>query len=156
MKLIFKQRMFSWLAGYDIFNEMEEAVYTVKGKLAWGQCFRIMDACGQEIGMVKRRLIGWQAVFDIYRGGEPVGSIRKEITFFKPQFHIDYRGWQVHGNWMERDYTICDEQERTVATIRKAMWKLTDTYAVEVQDAQDALDVVLLVLAIDAEKGSRD
>ena len=31
MKLLFKQRFFSWFDSYDIYNEAGETVYTVKG-----------------------------------------------------------------------------------------------------------------------------
>ena len=31
MKLLFKQRMFSWFDSYDIYNEAGDAVYEVKG-----------------------------------------------------------------------------------------------------------------------------
>ena len=33
MRLLFRQRFFSWLDSYDIYNENEETVYTVKGQL---------------------------------------------------------------------------------------------------------------------------
>ena len=36
MKLLFKQRLFSWFDSYDIYNEAEETIFTVKGKLSWG------------------------------------------------------------------------------------------------------------------------
>ena len=44
MKLIFKQRFFSWFDSYDIYSESGETVYTVKGQLAWGHCLKIYDA----------------------------------------------------------------------------------------------------------------
>ena len=31
MKLLFKQRFFSWFDSYDIYNEAGETVYTVEG-----------------------------------------------------------------------------------------------------------------------------
>ena len=34
MKLLFKQRFFSWFDSYDIYNEAGETVYTVEGKLS--------------------------------------------------------------------------------------------------------------------------
>ncbi len=37
MKLLFKQRFFSWFDSYDIYNEAGETVYTVEGKLSWGR-----------------------------------------------------------------------------------------------------------------------
>ena len=36
MKLLFKQRFFSWFDSYDIYNEAGETVYVVKGQLSWG------------------------------------------------------------------------------------------------------------------------
>ena len=38
MRLLFKQRFFSWFDSYDIYNEAGETVYTVEGKLSWGHC----------------------------------------------------------------------------------------------------------------------
>ena len=32
MKLLFKQRFFSWFDSYDIYNEAGDVVYTVKGQ----------------------------------------------------------------------------------------------------------------------------
>ena len=43
MKLLFKQRFFSWLDSYDIYDEYENTVYLVKGQLAWGHCLKLFD-----------------------------------------------------------------------------------------------------------------
>lgn len=56
MKLLFKQRFFSWLDSYDIFNEAGETVFTVKGQLSWGHCLKILDAMDRELGTVKERI----------------------------------------------------------------------------------------------------
>ena len=53
MKLLFKQRFFSWFDSYDIYNEAGETVYTVEGKLSWGHCLHILDAAGNHIGTVR-------------------------------------------------------------------------------------------------------
>ena len=50
MKLLFKQRFFSWFDSYDIYNEAGQTVYTVRGQLSWGHCLKIYDAHGREIG----------------------------------------------------------------------------------------------------------
>ena len=57
MKLLFKQRIFSWFDSYDIYNEEGQTVYTVKGQLSWGHCLKIFDAYGKEIGTVKERVL---------------------------------------------------------------------------------------------------
>ena len=53
MKLLFRQRMFSWFDSYDIYDENENTIYVVKGQLSWGHCLRIFDACDREVGTVK-------------------------------------------------------------------------------------------------------
>ena len=55
MKLLFKQRFFSWFDSYDIYDEAGNTVYVVKGQLSWGHKLVIYDAGGREIGMVVQR-----------------------------------------------------------------------------------------------------
>lgn len=156
MKLLFKQRFFSWFDSYDIYDESGAVVYTVKGELAWGHCLRIYDANGLAIGMVKQRVLTFLPKFEIYLGEECVGCIEKEFTFFKPRFHIDYNGWHVEGNFFEWDYTIQDRSGYEIATVSKELFNWTDTYVIDVADPEDALGALMLVLAIDAEKCSRN
>ena len=52
MKLLFKQRLFSWFDSYDIYDEAGNTVYAVKGQLSWGHKLAIYDAYGNEVGMV--------------------------------------------------------------------------------------------------------
>ena len=81
MKLLFKQRMFSWFDSYDIYDEAGNILYTVKGALSWGHLLRIYDANGHEIGEVRERVLSWLPKFEMYLGGRYVGSIRKEFSF---------------------------------------------------------------------------
>lgn len=155
MKLLFKQRLFSWFDSYDIFNEAGETVYTVKGQLAWGHCLKIFDACGYEIGTVKEKIFTWLPKFEMYFGDRYIGCISKEFSFFKPRYNIDCNGWQIDGNFFEWDYNVLDSSGRCVATVTKEIFNWTDTYVIDVYDPQDALCALMLVLAIDAEKCSR-
>ena len=155
MKLLFKQRFFSWFDSYDIYDEAGRTVYTVKGQLSWGHCLKIYDARGNEIGTVSERILTWLPKFEMYLGERYIGCISKEFTFFRPKFHIDCNGWSVDGDWFEWDYQILDSSGRPVADITKELWNWTDTYVIDVYDPQDALCALMLVLAVDAEKCSR-
>ena len=156
MRLLFKQRLFSWFDSYDIYDEDRNTVYTVKGQLSWGHCMKIFDAHGNEIGMIQERILTLLPKFEIYLGGNYVGCIRKEISFFKPVFDIDYSGWHVEGDFFEWDYNILNLSGGCVARVSKELLNWTDTYVIDVNNPQDALGALLLVLAIDAEKCSRD
>lgn len=148
--------MFSWFGSYDIFNEYGETVYTVQGQLAWGRCFKIFDASGRELGTVRQKILTFLPKYEIYRGESYVGCITKEFTFFKPRFNIDFNGWSVEGSFWEWDYSVCSATGNEIAVVSKEIWNWTDTYSIDVVDPDDALSVLMLVLAIDAEKASRD
>ena len=156
MRLLFKQRFFSWFDSYDIYNEAGETVYTVRGELAWGHLLRIYDAHGNELGAVKERVFTWLPKFEMYLGGNYIGCISKEFTFFRPKFNIDCNGWQIDGDWFEWDYSILNSYGQHIATVSKELWNWTDTYVIDVYDSHDALCALMLVLAIDAEKCSRN
>ena len=155
MKLLFKQRLFSWFDSYDIYDEAGNTVFVVKGQLAWGHRLKIYDAQGREIGTVKERILTFLPKFEMYLGDRYIGCISKEFTFFVPKYNIDCNGWHVHGDLFEWDYQILNSSGRPVANITKELWNWTDTYVIDVLDPQDALCALMLVLAIDAEKCSR-
>lgn len=156
MRLLFKQRFFSWFDSYDIFNEDGDTVFTVKGQLSWGHRLVIFDAWGNELATVRERVLTFLPKFELYQNGQCVGCISKEFSLFTPRYNIDFNGWHVEGNFLEWDYTIYAPSGEVVATVSKEIWNFTDTYVIDVQDPDDSLCALMLVLAIDAEKCSRD
>lgn len=156
MKMYFKQRFFSWFDSYDIYDEQGNTLYVVKGQLAWGHCLKIFDRTGNEVGTVKERILTFLPKFEIYLGERYLGCIKKEFTFFKPQFTIDYNGWQIQGSFMEWDYQITNASGSEVASISKELLHMTDQYVIDVRGDENSLIVLMFVLAMDAEKCSRN
>lgn len=156
MKLLFKQRLFSWFDSYDIYNEDGSVAYVVRGELAWGHLLRIYDAYGRELGYVKQRIFTFMPKFEMYFGDRYIGSICRELSLFRPVYNIECNGWRVEGDWLEWDYDIIDRAGSRVAAISKQLFNFTDTYVIDVADPDNALSALMLVLAIDAEKCSRD
>ena len=61
----------------------------------------------------------------------------------------------MDGDFLGWDYSArCGDYE--VLSVSKELFNWTDTYVIDVADPQDALGALMLVLAIDAEKCSRD
>lgn len=156
MRLLFKQRLFSWFDSYDIYDEAGNTVYVVRGELAWGHQLRIYDGAGNEIGVIKEKIFTWLPKFEMYMGDMYMGCISREFSFFRPRYNIDCKGWHIEGDWFEWDYSISDSCGVGVATVSKQLWNWTDTYIIDVADPKDALCALMLVLAIDAEKCSRN
>ncbi len=155
MRLLFKQKLFSWFDSYDIYDEAGNTVYTVKGQFAWGHCLKIFDNYGNEIATVKEKIFTFMPRFEMYLGNYYIGSICREFAFFKPKYKIDCNGWQVEGNIWEWEYDIRGYEGQRIAHISKELFKWTDTYVIDVYDPTDALCALMLVIAIDAEKCSR-
>ena len=105
---------------------------------------------------MKQQVFTFLPKFDLYIGEQCVGTICKEFTFLRPSFTLDCKGWRMEGSFMEWDYTILDAQNRQVATVSKELFHWTDTYVIDVAEEQDALYALMIVLAIDAEKCSRN
>ncbi|MBE6631623.1 MAG: hypothetical protein E7623_02855 [Ruminococcaceae bacterium] len=156
MKLLFKQKFFSWLDSYDVFDENGNTVFIVKGQLSWGHCLKIYDVLGNELGTVKEKIFTFLPKFEMYEGENYIGCISKEFTFFKPRFNVDCKGWYVDGDFFEWEYDILSYGGIHVASVSKELFNFTDTYSINVSDDADALVVLMLVIAIDAEKCSRD
>ena len=156
MRMYFKQRLFSWFDSYDIFDEQGNTLYVVKGQISWGHCLKIFDAYGNEVGTVKERILTFLPKFEVYLGNQYLGCIRKEFTLFNPQYDIDYNGWHIKGNFMEWDYIINNAMGDKVASISKELFHMTDQYVIDVFNCQDSLIALMFVLAIDAEKCSRN
>lgn len=66
MKLLFKQRFFSWFDSYDIYDETGAAVYTVEGKLSFGHHLEIHDAMGNEVATLQEKVLTFLPKFEIY------------------------------------------------------------------------------------------
>lgn len=156
MKLMFKQRFLSWFDSYDIYDEAGNVMFTIKGQLSWGHLLKVYDAYGNEIGTVREKILTWLPRFEIYFGDQYAGCISKELSLFRPKYNIEYNGWHVEGDFWEWNYSIVGQNGYSVATVSKELFHWTDTYVIDVNDPRDAVTALMLVVAIDAEKCSRD
>lgn len=155
MKLLFKQRMFSWFDSYDVYMESGEVIFTVKGVPAWGHCLKIYNTAGRQVAMVKQEVLTIMPCFRLYMGEEYVGEIKKEFTLMRPSFSLNCKGWQVKGDLFEWNYEVTDGNFMVMSAY-KELWNLTDTYTIDITRDEDALYALMIVLAIDAVKCSAD
>ena len=66
MRLVIKQRVFSWTDSYDVYDEFENVCYRVKGEyFSLGHRLHVYDAQGQEVGLVKQKLMSILPAFEI-------------------------------------------------------------------------------------------
>lgn len=154
MELLFRQRLFSWLDSYDVFDREGNTVYTVKGELSWGHRLQIYDAGGWHLGTVQEKVLAWLPRFELYSGGRLVGTLTKELSLLRPKFRLDCNGWRVEGDVWEWDYRVM-EGSFQVSSLTKKLWNWTDTYRMEIARPEDALLCLMIILSIDAAKCSQ-
>lgn len=112
----------------------------------------IYDRNGIGVGTVLEKVMTLLPKFEMYKNNEYMGCLSKELFYY----NIDYNGWHIDGSLAEWDYTIVDKNYDTVAVICKQIFNVTDTYVIDVKNPDNALDALMFVLAIDAEKCSRN
>lgn len=150
MKLMIKQRVFSWGDTYDIYDEFGNAKYLVKAKVfSFGHQLRVFDMNGNEIGEIHESILALTPRFKIILDGQVYGTIRKKFTLFTPKYDIDFNGWYVEGDFIGWNYNVY-ESGRPIIHISKELFKWGDTYVIDFENPRDELMGMLLIIAIDA------
>ena len=154
MKLLFKQRMWSWFDSYDIYDENGNTVYTVQGVFHFpGHNLIIYDNRGYEVGQIIQQFSFLRPKFTLVENGREIGEIVKEITFLRPSFTLSFNNWIVEGDFWQWDYQVYDDNQ-LIMTASKELLNWTDTYSMDIVNPKDALHCLMIVLAIDAIKCS--
>ena len=154
MKLFFKQRFFSWFDSFDIYDENGNMVFEVKGQLSWGHLLKIYNKNYEYVGKVKERVITFLPKFEMYEEDVYIGEIKKELTLFKDRFILDFNNWKVSGDIFDWNYEVKDNNGNLIMTAKKEIFRLTDTYVLDIVDEKNKLYCLMIVLAIDAAKCS--
>ena len=129
MQLLIKQRVFSLSDTYDVYDQNGEVRYYVKAELfSFGHQIHVYDKrSGREIGSIHQKLFTFLPQFEIVIDGKLVGVIRREISFFVPRYHVDFRDWEVEGDFLGWDYRACRGGQQ-VLTESKELYHRGDTY----------------------------
>ena len=150
MKLLIKQRVFSWTDSYDIYDEDGNKKYFVKAELfSFGHQLHVYDNNQNEIGVIKQKLFTILPSFEIEIRGETKGMIQKKFALFHPKYEVDFNGWRVEGNFLEWEYDVYNEC-CPIIHITKELFHWGDTYVIDIADRRDELMGLMLVIAIDA------
>ena len=160
MELHIRQRIFSWGDSYDVFDDSGEARYEVRSAFfSLGHQIHIYDKRADEghdeVGSIRQKLFTLMPTFEIEIGGRVIGTVRKKFTLLRQNYEVDYRGWDVEGDFLGWDYRVV-QASREVLSITKEIWNWSDTYTLRFRNPADEIPGLLLVLAIDAANCSHN
>lgn len=155
MRLMIKQRVFSWSDTYDVYDENGNPKYFVKNEIfSLLHRIHVEDMQGNEIGTIKQDFTFFFPRFEIEIGGRAYGSIEKQFSQFCPKYDVDYNGWRCEGNFLAWDYDVY-EGCSSVVHISKEPFHWGDTYVIDIADPKDEIMALMLVIAIDAANCSQ-
>ncbi len=157
MQLYIKQKVFSWVANFNVTDEQQQTVYKVQGEIfSWGHKLHIFDASGNEVAMISQKLMSWLPKYNINIGGHEI-ILTKELTFLKPKYRLEGSPWSLEGDFWNHDYKLVDGSNE-IMSIRKEWFTWGDTYELTIHEPKYHLLALAITLAVDcvlaSEKGN--
>lgn len=151
MRFIVKQKIFSLSDSFIINDENNNPAYKVMGRLfALGDQLNIYSVKNNEQIYIQQKIFKLLPEYHLFKDGSCVAIIKKEFTFFKPNFNISSeRGsYKVSGDFLGYNFNVLKEN-RKVASVSKAFFSFRDTYAVDICPSEDQIFLLAVCIVID-------
>ena len=149
MRLLIKEKIFTWADEFTVTDEAGNDRYTVKGELfSWGKKLHVFDMLGREVAYIEQKLFSFLPRYRVYVGEEQIGEVVREFTFFRPKYRVEGLGWSVEGEYWQHEYTVY-RNGFPVVEISKEWFTWGDCYTLDIRDGADEIHALALVLAID-------
>lgn len=150
MRLIIKKKIIAWTDSFNVFDECDNKKYTVKADLiSIGRVFRVYDEHHKEVGVVREKLIIILPRYNIFIGGKERGYIKKCFSIFHPVYDIQFTNLRVDGDIFSWNYDVYNGSGHLVATVRKKIISLVDTYVMDIIDETYEMEIVMLAVVIE-------
>ena len=151
MNLYMKQKVFSWGDKFNIYDETGGEVYFVRGEVfSLGKKLHIEDLNGRELAFIQQKLISFLPKYYILRNSNQVAEVVKKFTIFKHKYIVNGLDWTVEGNFTGHEFSIKALDGRELASVHKKWLSWGDTYEISIALGEDAVNVLAVVLVIDA------
>lgn len=156
MKLLIREKVFSWSDRFTVTDEMGSPRYTVEGEMfSWGKKLHVYDGAGREAAYIEQKVMSFLPRYRVYVGDSLIGEVVKEFSFFRPKYSVLGAGWDVEGEFWEHCYTV-SRDGRPVVSIDKEWFTWGDCYTLDIADPADEIYALALVLAIDCAMEAND
>ena len=158
MRYVMKQRWLAWGDDFNIQDAQGNDVFFVDGHaLSLGDKLSFQDMSGNELAFISQRLLAWGPTYDIYVGGQLCAIVSKKVfTFFNCKFEVDVPGpndLEAVGDFLDHEYEF-KRHGTVVASVSKRWFSWTDTYGIDVSDAEN--DVLILASAVVVDQVCHD
>lgn len=148
MKLYIKQAVLTLGERFTVWNEYQEAAYTVEGNfLRIPKQFRIYDAYGKQVAQIERQLFRILPKYNITTNTHHV-TLDQHLSFLTHRFSIQGLNWVVEGDFTAHNY-LFKENGEIIMRMRKRWFTIGDAYEIEINKKENEVLALALVIAID-------
>lgn len=148
MELRLKEKRFTIRDSFTIKDEDGNDKYQVIGEFIEAtKKLHIKDMDGEEVAMIKEKMISFHPKYSIYIAGEKVGEIERDKALFKDKYYITGLDWKIKGDDDDHQYKIVEDGKK-IASIRKKKISLSDTYILEIEEEENEIPALAAILAI--------
>lgn len=154
MRYVMKQDLIGFGDDFTIKDDEGREVYSVDGKAftLLREKLSFKDREGKELAFIRERLIALTPSYEILRNGEVAAVVKKDlINVFRVGFTVDVPGpddLEATGSLLDHEYTF-KRGSKTVATVSKKWFRLTDTYGVDIADGEEPVLILASAVVID-------
>ncbi|NLJ99388.1 MAG: hypothetical protein GX320_09040 [Tissierellia bacterium] len=151
MRYLIKEKIFSFADRFTIEDDQGYPRYEVVGKLlSLGNKLKLYNTTGEELIYIEQKIFRFLPEYLIYRNGNIVGRIKKELTFLKPRFNIEssYGNFTLDGDVFHHEFNI-SKDGNPIAWISKKWISLSDTYTVDILEEEDHSFILAIIIVLD-------
>ena len=149
MELYIREKKFTIRDCFTIEDKKGNDKYQVIGEfIEASKKLHIKDMDGNEVAMIKEKIVSFKPKFSLYVGDEKIGEIVKDKALFGDKYHITGLDWKIKGDDDDLDYKIIADGKEIVQ-FHKTFFSISDTYKLEIDDDVDEIPVLAAILAID-------
>ena len=128
MKLYIKQKVFSWVDRFTVFDETGADKYHVEGEFfSWGKKLYVTDLTGHETAFIQQKVFSMMPRFFVYIDGVERAEIVKRLTFFYEKYEIEGLDWTIEGDFWAHEYRITQNGREVVSISRSGSHGATAT-----------------------------
>lgn len=152
MALCIKERIFSWSESYDVFDENETLLYTVRGEVfSLGHKIHILNAKGEEVAYIHEKVWSFLKKYELYLHGELKGTIKEKFSFIHPKFAVDFLDCRIEGDILGWNYQMF-KKDVPMAMIQRKILSWGNVFYLSYTDPEDELAVLALAIAVDCSE----
>lgn len=156
MRLMIKEKVFSWTDTFTVTDEAGNDRYYVSGELfSFGKKLHVTDTEGREVAYVEQHIWSFLPRYRVLVNGEQIAEVVRAFSFFTPRYTVNGPGWEAVGDFWQHAYTV-HRYGIPVVSIQKEWCTWGDSYVLNYDRPEDEVTALALVLAIDCAVEAQD